>query len=571
LGEGGVRSERGNRGEVKMKKMIMAGLLIAAAAGMCAGQTYWKKAYGDSYYSDYANAITPTADGNFIVAGSTMFSDARGYDVFLLKIKPDGDSIWTKTYGGFAEDYATAIAPTADGNFIVAGYTRSFGGVDYEFYLLKIKPDGDTIWTKTIGRSISAIATAITQTADHNFIVTGYIGSFNSWNSNIYLVKINPNGDTIWTKTYGGVNELDASAITPTADGNFIVVGDTFCGLGNFDSYLLKIKPDGSTLWTKKFGGPYNDYANAITPTADGNFIVAGSTLSFGTAYDGVYLIKIKPQGDIVWTITFDGYPNYVAKSIIPTTDGNFIVVGQFYRNDVGITYTFLFKINSKGDTLWTKTFGGPGGEGLNAIVPTSDGNFIVAGEIQNVRGEGYDALLSSLIDDRYAYKNLPFTFKIPIYDTDSLNHGYTPLKVPVGMTVSLGGTISWTPTTDSSYMDHVEFLVSDDMGKKDTLTFNIFVNSKDHPTKTINTIARSTNTTMNDLTVQQFSSKEVHFSLPVGTKSLGIYNIHGQLLENISINGAQATWRPKHAAGRYFAKAIWKKRETVKPFILMR
>ena len=194
-----------------------------------------------------------------------------------------------------------------------------------------------------------------------------------------------------------------------------------------------------------------------------------------------------------------------------------------------------------------------------------------MAGATRILGSGNYDFLLFSLIDDRYAFRDSLFFFKIPV-SGDSLNHGYTSLKAPSGMTVSAGGTISWTPKTDSVYMEHVEFLVSDDYGKKDTLTFNIFVNSSYHPAKSTNPLSGQRWSPLpNKISIHNISSNEVRFSLPAGTKSLGIYNIHGQLLENISVRGNQATWLPGHAAGRYFAKAIWEKREAVKPFMLLK
>jgi hypothetical protein len=546
-----------------MKKIIMAGLLIAAAAGMCAGQTYWKKTYGGAY-NDEAYAIAPMPDGNFIVAGNTSSFGKGGDDIYLLKINAGGDTLWTKTYGGAGEDLAAAIIGTQDGNYIIAGGTTKPGATSQDAYLLKIKPNGDTIWTKTYGGANEEYAYAIAPTQDGNLIVLGYTWIPGEAGDSIYLLKIKPNGDTLWTRTFSDPY-FNIFSITPISDGNFIIAGNTYSlNTASEDIYLLKITTTGDTLWTKTYGGMNYDYARAITPTPDGNFIVAGYTYSYGNDVSDIYLLKINAGGDTLWTKTYGDTNNRYADAIIPAPNGNFIVAGGS-GNDF-----YLVKIKSNGDKLWTKTYGENGVYSVNDVKQTSDGNFIVTGAIiSSVTGDR-DIFILSLIDDRYAYKNSLFTFKIPV-SGDSLNHGYAPLKVPAGMTISMGGTISWTPTTDSSYMDHVEFLVSDDMGKKDTLTFNIFVNSKDHPITVANLVSSLVNPSKNDLTVHQLSSKEVRFSLPAGTNSLSIYNIHGQLLENISITGNQATWLPRHAAGRYFAKAIWEKREMVKGFVLMK
>ena len=201
--------------------MTAAAVGIMMVAGICAGQSYWKRTYGGTD-DNCANAITPTPDGNFIIAGYTTSFGAGNKDVYLLKIKPNGDTIWTKTYGGTLDGGANAIIQTKDGNFIVAGYTSSFGMGGEDVYLLKINSDGDTIWTKTYGGPVDDTAHTIAPTLDGNFIVAGSYGGIVR---SVYLLKIKPNGDTIWTKSYN-IGICDAGfAITPTTDGGFIIVG----------------------------------------------------------------------------------------------------------------------------------------------------------------------------------------------------------------------------------------------------------------------------------------------------------------------------------------------------------
>jgi hypothetical protein len=513
-----------------------------------------------------ATAITSTPDGNFIVTGSSSpFGSVNSHDIYLLKIKPNGDTLWTKTYGGNSDNVAYAITPTPDGNFIVAGRSSSFGAGNYDVYLLKIKPDGDTLWTKTYGGNDFEEADAITPTPDGNFIIAGRTYFFNAGSDDVYLLKINPNGDMLWTKTYGGTDWDDAYAITPTSDGNFIVAGYT-SSFGAGDVYLLKIKSNGDTIWTKTYGGTDWDEAYTITPTPDGNFIVAGYTYSGN--WD-IYIVKIKPNGDTLWTKTYGGIGNDCAHIITPTPDGNFIIAGGTSSFGVGNDDVYILKIKPNGDTLWTKTYGGTGDDEAFSIAQTSDGNFIVAGN------SGGGVFLLSIINDRYAYKNSLFTFKIPV-SGDSLNHGYAPLKVPAGMTVSLGGTISWTPATDSVYMDHVEFLVFDDFGNKDTLTFNIFVNSSYHPTA-IKPVSRFITNKSQAFGISQTSSSKIKFNVPSGALSLDIYDIRGRQVQHIVPSGTIALWNKTNAsgtpvpAGKYVAKMVTGKSSRVQEFMVVR
>lgn len=567
-------------------KMMMFVLAMLIVASVCAGQTYWKRAYGGTK-NDAGGAITPTPDGNFIAAGYTSSFGAGGENVYLLKIKPNGDTIWTRTYGGTGDDVPYAITTTLDGNFIVAGQTSSFGvgAGNTHVYILKIKPNGDTLWTKTYGVSNNDYARAIVASPDGNFIVAGGTDSCANGSRGVYLLKIKPDGDTIWTKTYGGGNH-SVSAIVLTQDGNFMVAGQDWLlhyppppsdgfpwTSGNL--YLLKVTLNGDTIWTKTYGGNDSlviDEADAITQTIDGNFIVAATTSSSLSGESEAYILKLKPNGDTILTRNYN-VGRGVADAITPTSDGNFIVVATAVTLPPGsgdwFSDNYFLKINLNADTIWTKTYG-PGGDFACGIAPTPEGNFIATGIASSFGSGLWDVYLLSLIDDRYAYNNTPFTFTIPGSD-DSLQRTYTPVKTPSGMTVTKGGTISWTPRTDSVYTEHIVYSVTKGTAINDTLTFNIFVNSQYHSNKTLNPISRSSNSSPNDLIIRPLSSKEVNFSLPSGTSSLCVYDLRGQLLENLSVRNNQAVWLPKHGSGRYFAKAIYEKSETVKGFTIVK
>jgi hypothetical protein len=547
-------------------KMMAAALVLVTLASACPGQTYWRRTYGEvaSWVTPYA--ITNTPDGNYIVAGCREFYDPEAVGIYLFKINPDGDKIWTKTYGGINDDIARAIAPTPDGNFIVVGSTFSFSE-NRDIYLLKIKPNGDTIWTKTYGGTGDEWVNDILPLPDGNFFVLGFTSSRGAGERDVYLLLMTQSGDTVWTKTYGESSNDYGNEIISTADGNFIIAGYTESfEARNDNAYFIKIKTNGDTIWTRNYGGTkatnllgyWKDYwAEDIVHSSDGNYMAVGLGFSTGSEGIGYYscLYKIDSYGDTIWTKNI-GYGNWTSCcAILETKDQKFLVIAS----------DTLIKLDIDGDVIWKKAFNVGDCQPV-AITNTPDGNYICMLGLRN----GGNCILLSLIDDRYAYKGIPFAFKIPV-SGDSVSHGYTPLKVPSGMTVSMGGTISWIPKTDSVYLDHVEFLVSDDYGRKDTLTFNIFVNSSYHPIKTINPISRSVNSSLSEITICPLSSKEVRFSLPTRTSSVQIYDVRGQLLENIPVNGGQAIWLAKRAAGRYFAKAIVEKKEMVKGFVLIK
>lgn len=497
-------------------------------------------------------AIVPSLDGNYIVAGNEYSSQT---DILLKKISYTGEFIWTKTYGdGDTSISAKAITSTASGDFIIVGEQ----GPSMNVYAFRINPSGNIIWTKVYkGEKYLWMMSAIMSTNDGNFIAAGDILN------GIYILKIKPDGDTIWTKTFSCQNEVEVLAMTKTPEGDFILAGYIDYSInGGKDVYLLKINNDGDSIWSKIYGGANYEYANAITPTPDGNFIVAGNTGSFGS-YSSLYFLKIKPDGDTVWTKTYNTSVYSVsASAIVPTQDGNFLAAE-------GPT---IIKIKPNGDTIWTKGYYYLRPDvTAAAMVPAQDGNFILAAFYGDCSSACLlSGVLFSIIDDRYAYKNIPFSFKIPV-SGDSTKYTYTPLKIPAGMTVSNSGTISWTPTTDSIYMDHVEFAVSNGTTINDTLTFNIFVNNKDaaikksYQSKSLNNRANAFG-----ISINSFSSY-ISFSIPNKAAFLAIYGIRGNLVTELPVINNTAIWRGQNAAGRYFARAADGKKNLVRPFVVVR
>jgi hypothetical protein len=519
----------------------------------CFGQTYWKRTYGFGG-SDLPAAICPNSNGNYLVAGY-KYGDFLLSIGSLMAIKPNGDTIWTKVVGTINSNLCS-IQPAGDGNDLVAGYTMSNG--EYHGWLVKIKPNGDTLWKKFYRESGYDFFYAMTLAGDGNFLIAGSSGDFG------WLLKINPDGDILWTKTLTEQPLGYLFVIQSTYDNNFLVMGSSAGG------WLIKIKSNGDTLWTKTFFSLIEDRFNSVQPTVEGSFLITG----YNSSGTGV-LLKINPYGKTIWRKTYN-YTNAFYK-IQAIDDGNYLIVGM--NADYGCRF---LKINSNGDTLWTKTCDGFYlTEYGTSIQRTAEGNFLIVGRSNDQIPGQYNAYILCLIADQYAYKDSLFTFKIPTYDVDSLNCGYSPIKVPSGMTVSTGGTVSWTPKTDSVYMDHAEYLVINDVGKKDTLSFNIFVNSDYHapvikmPSQIVKTTSKSF-----DIKATSLSGK-VKFSLPSSASSLYIYDITGRMVDRIvpviSGSGTCAVWpgsasnSSKIHAGKYFAKALMGKNSAVKPFLFYR
>jgi predicted Rdx family selenoprotein len=407
--------------------------------------------------------------------------------------------------------------------------------------------DGSVLWQKAFGSTIY-FGFAITPTSDGGFIIAGAPQNG--------LLKINANGDTIWSRKYGDGGT--ARAIVPTQDGNLFVAGVyNPTGSAYPKLSLMKIKLNGDTIWTRTYDAGLETSAYAITQSPEGNFIIAGEIYN-----QGIYLVKVNSNGDTVWTKAYLSLPG-PARAIKPTLDGNFIVTGPQQ----------LLKIGSNGDTIWTRTCGLG-----TAVAQTTQGDFVIAENLGVSSSSGGTSVgwLFCLVDDKYAYKGFSFTYKIPTYG-DSLKYTFAPKRVPYGMTVSSGGTISWTPITDSSYKEHDTFFVANQTGKLDTLAMNIIVNSEDVPNSVINpSISSKSSSKPHGIVVTSYSSL-VSFSLPVKSATLGIYDIHGRFVAKLPVVNGTAVWRGTGrsdkavSAGRYFARVAEGTQDLSRAFVLVR
>jgi len=283
------------------------------------GDTLWTRTYGGTSI-EWGYSVQQTSDGGYIVTGGTT-SFGNDEQVYLIKTNASGDTLWTRNYGGAVRDRGNSVQQTFDGGYIVVGNTNSFGS-GYQVYLIKTDTDGDTLWTQTYG-GVGSFGYSVQQTSDSGYIVAG-----NDSSLDVYLIKTNASGDTLWSKTYGGTSIEWGYSVQQTSDTGFIVAGGT-TSFGNSDQvYLIKTNASGDTLWTRNYGGTGRERGNAVQQTSDGGYIVAGYAESFGNDFQ-VYLIKTNASGDTLWTGNYGGAGNDGGYSVQQTSDGGYIVAGR--------------------------------------------------------------------------------------------------------------------------------------------------------------------------------------------------------------------------------------------------
>lgn len=291
------------------------------------------------------------------------------------------DIQWTKTFGGNQEERSYSVQQTLDGGYILTGFTSSYGAGTYDVWLIKTNSWGDIMWTKTFGDTAWDIGVSAQQTTDGGYVVAGYTYSYGAGFSDVWLIKTNALGDTIWTRTFGGNRWDEGYSVMQTTDGGYIIIGRTNSfGAGNYDAWLIKTDSSGDTIWSKTFGGSADDWCGTGQQTADGGYIMAGLTESYGAGLSDVWLIKTNSLGDTLWTRTAGGSGNDLAYSVQQTVDGGYIIAGWTESYGAGLVDVWLIRTNSLGNTLWTKTFGGTDSDWGYSVRQTYDRGYIIVG-----------------------------------------------------------------------------------------------------------------------------------------------------------------------------------------------
>jgi hypothetical protein len=301
----------------------------------------------------------------------------------LFSQNMDEQITFFKTYGDTAEnhfDQGYAILQTEDGGYIVAGeYSRHYVGAPMHYYgdvyILKTDEHGETIWTKIYGDpNIWEGAYSMDKSSGGGYIISAF--RFDSQSYKLWIIKINSQGDSIWSKIYP---VREGNCIKQTTDGGYVITG------GFNDIYLLKIDNQGNTVWTKLYDhDSEREEGNYVQQNSDGGYIICGITEFPDARGLDIWIIKTDSKGDTLWTKAYGG--DYIDEphSIIETEDGGYFIAGAYTEEgELGFeAHIWLLRTDSKGDTILTKKINNGSWEDLGySMKKTSDGGFIIAGE----------------------------------------------------------------------------------------------------------------------------------------------------------------------------------------------
>jgi hypothetical protein len=353
-------------------------VLVGVSAGEAWGQpdSLWSRTYGGGH----CTSLIQTADGGFALAGTTIsFGDGES-DFWLMRTDENGDSLWSHNFGGEDIDGCTAIIQTADEGFAMGGTTYSFGSGGGDFWLLKTDENGDSLWSRTFGGEDDERCDALIQTADGGFALGGETTSFGARLNDVWLVKTDENGDSLWSSRFGGMLYDYCFSLVQTGDGGLALAGWTQSGASNTDLLLLRTDENGNRLWSRTYGGVDYDYCFALIRMEDNGFALGGFTESFGAGREDVYLVRTNDEGIATWSRSFGGSDNDVCYTLCETTGGAIALAGWTDSYGAGEEDFWLVKTSENGDSIWSQTFGGSEEERCRSMVRTADGGYALAG-----------------------------------------------------------------------------------------------------------------------------------------------------------------------------------------------
>ncbi len=299
------------------------------------GDEIWRNVFLAENFNK-ARSITEVPGGDIFVCGSTYRnhgSQNTRSDILLCRLKANGDTVFTKTYGGIEDDYGYQIISSTNGHLVVSCATNSFGAQSFtDIYLLKLNQEGDTIWTKRYADEDQERPYSLLEALDGGFLVTG-TNEDSSSDRGLYLLRVGPDGEKLWDKTIGLGEWKWGFSTIEIAGGGFLTCGRyTYGGRGQV--LVIKTDSQGNEIWEKEFGDEnLSEEGTSVKQNMDGTFTITGISYNINTLQDDIILLKIDQSGNQLWIKYFGGPEKDWGLNLIKDVNDENIITGDYDQN----------------------------------------------------------------------------------------------------------------------------------------------------------------------------------------------------------------------------------------------
>lgn len=398
----------------------------------------WNKTYG-GLFSEWAKAVVETADHGLVIVGYKEVQNQNKY-LWVVKTDKDGNLLWEKTFKEHYISSAESVIETHDESIVIAGSCVKDGDYFSECWIVKLDMFGNKLWDKIYGSRGDDGLNCIIETTEHGFAAVGFTDRSTDYGLDFLALLLDENGDKIWEKTFGGTKEDYAMSIVQTTDGGLAMAGytrstGTYQRGSNRSFWVIKTDMDGFEIWDGTFGESWWDVAAAIIETSDKGLAVVGYSKSAGVVNYDMLVIKLNSDGQELWRKTFGGVEWDEATSIVETYDRGLLIGGFTRSREANFSNFWIIKLDEKGYELWNNIFERSSVDFANDIIQTYDYGFVVAGStLQPYSQTGWQGAILKFANEERPH----FTFKHPVGNTAISNAAKYNLRFEIETTTDI-------------------------------------------------------------------------------------------------------------------------------------
>jgi len=409
--------------KIRLTSCVIISLIFLILPGLF-GQTphfQWSLSYGGSD-DDYPAEILVLEDGYLIGGHTKSFGNQNDkYDFYLIRTDEMGNILWSETYGGGLNEQMSSLRQTQDGGYIMSGFTQTWAQGIADGWIVRVNREGDTLWTRHYGGLTTDQFYCGVPTTDQGFIFSGFSSVYLKGDQ-LYVVKTDAGGDTLWTQTEGGDNQDYGVCILEAEGGGYASVGHTWSQGNESMGYLVRMNPSGHVTWWNAFGDAGEDYCRWFDQNADRSFTIVGSTQSYGYGLDDFWLVFTNVDGTPTHWYTYGGGSSEVAVNASRDTDGGILIAGNTWSFGVEAPDMYFMKTTAAGDSVWALSWGDEDMEYAFDIKPTFDGGYVVLGRDYSISTGDNNIVLLKYGPNPSIYNKLQYHHNrdLPIEDNET-------------------------------------------------------------------------------------------------------------------------------------------------------
>jgi len=420
-----------SKGVIKMLYLIV--VIISFVTAIAAPpDTLWTKLI-DQNTNEQVRYVHELDDGNIIFAGAYGIYNTPFRDLMVGKLDANGNQLWFETFGSDESEGFYEGCPTSDDAFVMAGYSSD--DPDHSAFAFKVSNDGDSVWANeyTVAYGDIGSFSGVCELPGGDLLMAGNV-TLTSGNRQGLLVRTNSSGDTLWTKHYGGPDlSIVRGQIIPTSDGYYLLVGEERVEADlRYNYWLLKVDADGNEIFSRTYGGEDIDRANEVTEMELGSYVLGGGSYSYGTAGGSdAWLLLVSPiTGDSISSVIYGDERSESCHELLATPDGG--VISSNGHFNAGTTYwdIWVTKTDYMGNMLWEFEMVADSNDHIIEMEQTADGGFIMGALTAGSGSVTYDAWVLRFTEDNLFELSLRPHYNTPHISRSPPGSSQTPLSM---------------------------------------------------------------------------------------------------------------------------------------------